>query len=86
MQISSCTAQAAGASGPDRISRTLYDAAGQVTQVQSALGTAVQQNVVQSYTANGNVETLRDGANNLTTYFYDGHDRITVTVHLIESR
>ena len=86
VQISSCTAQAAGASGSDRISRTLYDAAGQVTQVQSALGTAVQQNVVQSYTANGNVETLRDGANNLTTYFYDGHDRITVTVHLIESR
>jgi RHS repeat-associated protein len=81
VQISSCTAQAAGASGPDRISRTLYDAAGQVTQVQSALGTAVQQNVFQSYTANGNVETLRDGANNLTTYFYDGHDRLLKSLY-----
>jgi RHS repeat-associated protein len=70
-----CTLQAAGTSGPDRISKTLYDAAGQVTQVQSAVGTGVQQTVLQTYNANGTQATLTDGKGNKTTFIYDGFDR-----------
>lgn len=78
-QISACSAQAAGTSGPDRITRQIYDAAGQVTQVQSALGTAVQQNVSQSYTPNGQRSTLTDGKGNVTLFIYDGFDRYMET-------
>ena len=74
-----CTAQAAGSAGPDRISRTLYDAAGQVTQVQSALGTAAQQNILQTFSPNGAQATLVDGKGNVTTYEYDGFDRLSKT-------
>jgi RHS repeat-associated protein len=81
VQITPCSAQSVGASGPDRISKTIYDAGDRVVQVQSALGTAAQQNILQTYTANGNVETLRDGENNLTTYFYDGHDRLLKSLY-----
>jgi RHS repeat-associated protein len=74
-----CTAQATGSAGPDRISRTLYDEAGQVVQVQSAVGTGVQQNVFQSFTLNGNVASLTDGKGNVTRYAYDGFDRRWLT-------
>jgi RHS repeat-associated protein len=75
VQISPCTAQAAGTAGPDRISKTLYDAAGQVLQVQSALGTPAQQTVVYRYTGNGQLEALTDGKENATLFIYDGFDR-----------
>ncbi len=32
-----------------------------------------------TYTANGLVQTLKDAENNLTTYLYDGHDRLSKT-------
>lgn len=70
-----CTAQGAGASGPDRISRTIYDAVGQVTQQQSALGTVAQQNVTYRYTGNNQLEALFDGKGNATLYIYDAFDR-----------
>jgi RHS repeat-associated protein len=76
---SACTAQAAGTSGPDRIARTIYDAAGQVTQVQSALGTAAQQNVSQTYNPNGTQATLIDAKGNKTSFIYDGFDRAMET-------
>jgi RHS repeat-associated protein len=63
--------------GPDRIARTLYDAAGQVTQVKTALGTAdAADPVTATYTTNGLVQTVKDGEGHLTTYDYDGHDRL----------
>ena len=74
-----CSAQGAGAAGPDRISKTLYDAASQVTQVQSALGTGVQQNVTQTFNPNGTQATLTDGKGNKTTFIYDGFDRAMET-------
>ena len=74
-QISACSAQAVGTSGPDRISRTVYDDAGQVTQVQSALGTSAAQTVTQTYNPNGTQATLIDGKGNKTTFIYDGFDR-----------
>jgi RHS repeat-associated protein len=74
-----CTAQAAGSAGPDRIAKTLYNEVGQVTQVQSALGTTAQQNVLQTYNANGTQESLTDGKGNKTLFVYDGFDRLTQT-------
>ena len=62
--------------GPDRIVRTLYDAAGRATEVKVALGTADEASeVATTYTGNGLVQTLTDGENNRTTFEYDGHDR-----------
>jgi RHS repeat-associated protein len=78
-QIWACYGQTAGSAGPDRITKTVYDAAGQVIQVQSALGTSVQQNVVLAYTANGVQASLNDAQDNRTTYEYDGFDRLAKT-------
>jgi RHS repeat-associated protein len=70
----------AGAQGPDRIAKTFYDAAGQVTKVQSAVGTSDQADEVAiTYTDNGLVQTVTDGENNKTTYVHDGFDRLSRT-------
>jgi RHS repeat-associated protein len=80
LPASACTLGTAGTFGPDRISKTLYDAAGQVTQVKSALGTTDEANeVTATYRSNGQVETVTDGENNKTTYVFDGHDRLLQT-------
>jgi RHS repeat-associated protein len=75
LPASACTAQTVGTSGADRISKTIYDVANQVTQVQSALGTAAQQNILQTFNPNGTQATLTDGKGNKTTFIYDGFDR-----------
>jgi RHS repeat-associated protein len=72
-----CTLATEGTNGPDRISRNTYGAADRLTQVTSAYGTsAAQATMVQTYTNNGQIGTLRDANTNLTTYEYDGHDRV----------
>jgi RHS repeat-associated protein len=77
---SACQLGSEGNFGPDRIRKTIYDAAGQVTQVRVALGTADEAaEVTTSYRLNGQVETLTDGENNKTTYVYDGQDRLLQT-------
>jgi RHS repeat-associated protein len=66
-----------GGEGPDRIVKAFYDAAGRVTEVKTALGTADEASEVRTtYTDNGLVQTVKDGENNLTTYEYDGYDRL----------
>lgn len=73
---SACTQQTVGTAGPDRISKTNYNAASQVTSVESAYGTAdVAIDQTLTYTPNGQVATVQDAESNLTTYEYDGHDR-----------
>lgn len=75
-----CTLQSSGSNGPDRIVRTTYDAAGQVTLTQSAYGTADQvDEVATTYRNNGQPETVTDANGNRTTYVYDGHDRLSRT-------
>jgi RHS repeat-associated protein len=75
-----CALQTTGSQGPDRISRTVYDSAGQVTQVQSAWLTADQATeATGSYSLNGRVATVTDAEGNKTSYEYDGHDRLSKT-------
>jgi RHS repeat-associated protein len=81
LPISACTAQTAGAGGPDRISKTGYDNADRVTLVQTAYGVSGEQadEVATSYSSNGKPLTLTDAEGNRTTYEYDGHDRLAKT-------
>lgn len=79
-QSAVCTPQTTGANGPDRITKTIYDAASQVTQVQVAVGTVDAANdVTNTWSGNGLQTTVKDGENNLTTFEYDGFDRLLKT-------
>jgi RHS repeat-associated protein len=77
---SACTLSTQGSYGPDRISQTVYDAAGQVVQNKVAVGTSdAATETTLTYTNNGKLQTLLDGENNKTTYVYDGFDRLSQT-------
>jgi RHS repeat-associated protein len=77
-----CTLSTGGSFGPDRITKSTYDAAGQVIQIQAGLGTADAANDrLLTYTLNGKVASLDDGEFNLTTFNYDGFDRPLQTIY-----
>ena len=77
LPASACSLTPPGAFGADRITRHVRDAAGQLLQVQRAYGTSVQQTyAAYTYSANGQRQTVRDAKNNLTTFEYDGFDRL----------
>lgn len=79
-QADACISQTTGPKGPDRVVKTYYDATSQVTKIQTAIGTPdVADEVTNTYTPNGQVETNKDAENNLTTMVYDGHDRLSKT-------
>jgi RHS repeat-associated protein len=66
-----------GSHGPDRITRTLFNAAGEATQQRSAVGTPLEAaEVSMTYTANGQPEWLTDAEGNRSSYVYDGHGRL----------
>lgn len=76
LPASACSLGTAGTAGPDRIAKTTYDDASQVTKVQTAYGTAEQSDeVTTGYTSNGQVAYVVDAENNRTASVYDGHDR-----------
>ena len=63
--------------GPDRITRNSYDAAGQLTLVQQAYGTPLQQNyAAYTYTPNGHRQDVTDANGNRAQLRYDGFDRL----------
>lgn len=71
-----CTLGTQGSNGPDRITRNVYDNAGQLTQVQQAYGTSLQQNyATYTYSANGRRASVTDANGNRAELRYDGHDR-----------
>ena len=73
---SACTLATTGSFGPDRITHNVYDNAGQLTQVQRAYATALQQNyATYSYTANGQGASVTDANGNVATMTYAGYDR-----------
>jgi len=66
-----------GSHGADRVSKTTYDDAGQITKVETAYGTAdASDNVRYSYTDNGLTSYVWDAEGNPTAFQYDGHDRL----------
>lgn len=72
-----CTLGTQGGHGPDRITRKIYDNAGQLLQVQKAYGTVLQQNyATYTYTGNGKQASVTDANGNLATFSYDGFDRL----------
>jgi RHS repeat-associated protein len=74
---SACTLATTGSAGPDRITKTLYDNVNRTVQVLSAYGTAdVATDATRTYSNNGKVSSLADAQGNLTTYEYDGDDRV----------
>jgi RHS repeat-associated protein len=71
-----CTLTAQGGQGPDRIVHNVYDAAGQLLQVQRAYGTALQQNyATYEYTPNGRQKAVTDANGNRAEMIFDGFDR-----------
>ena len=75
-----CTAQTAATSGADRITRTSYSSTGALT-VSTAYGTAQQSDEVTSYANDGQVASVKDGEGNLTSYAYDGFNRLYRTYY-----
>jgi RHS repeat-associated protein len=79
---SACTAQMAGTAGPDRITKYGYDAIGRRTSVITGYGTSSPvSNVTTTYTANGKTASEADGNGNVTSYAYDGLDRLVTTTY-----
>jgi len=79
LPASACTlATTSTAYGPDRITKNVYDDAGQLLKVIKAYGlSGLQQDyVTYTYTDNGKQKTLKDANGNLAGYTYDGFDRL----------
>jgi len=72
-----CVPSTAGASGPDRISRKVYDAVGHVIAEEIGVGSDLKQAAARyGYSANGLKTTLTDANGNMSTLAYDGFDRL----------
>jgi RHS repeat-associated protein len=77
-----CSLSSAGSYGPDRIVKTSYDAADQLTKTTSAYGTADQaDDAASTYTDNGMTGSVTDAEGNKTSYVYDGFDRLSKTLY-----
>jgi len=73
---SACTLGLEGSQGPDRITRNIYDAAGQLLQLREGVGTPIEAaEVTYSYTPNGKKRQVVDANGNRAELRYDGFDR-----------
>jgi len=71
-----CVLSTAGTDGPDRVTRTSYDAASQVTQVTEGVGTPdAAVKVTYTYTPNGKQDYVIDAVGNRAEQTYDKYDR-----------
>lgn len=76
LPASACTLGSQGPDGPDRITKTVYDAEDQILQVRKAVGTSIEiADVTYSYSANGKSRYVIDANGNRAELRYDGHDR-----------
>jgi RHS repeat-associated protein len=76
-QADACTPQLGNDTIPaDRITQTVYNAAGQLIQVRKAVGTSIAQTeAAYKYTDNGKQEYVTDANSNVAQMVYDGFDR-----------
>lgn len=76
LPTSACTLSPEGSYGPDRITKNIYDAIGQIIQVRKAVGTSHEQAyATYSYTLSGKPEYIVDSNGNRARLTWDGHDR-----------
>lgn len=79
-QTDACVPQTTSANGPDRVTRTTYDAASRVVTLTEGVGTAAPRTSQSTtYTNNGLAQSVVDANINKTTYEYDGFDRLLKT-------
>src|SRR4029077_8066333 len=72
-----CTLSTQGSDGPDRITYYTYDAADRLSKMTVGYGSAAPIDATTlTYTDDGLRYTVADGAGNLSTYEYDGFDRL----------
>lgn len=80
LPASACTLSTQGSDGPDQVTQLTYDAVDQVTDRTTGYATAEAATERElTYSLNGQTLTLTDGANNRTSYVYDGFDRLSLT-------
>ncbi len=73
---SACTLGTPGSGGPDRITRNVYDAAGQRLQLREGVGTSDEAaETTSAYNLNGQVTNVVDANGNRAELRYDGHGR-----------
>jgi len=71
-----------GSYGDDRITHYVWEYAGLLGYTQSGYGTTAQRtDVSYIHTLNGLVNTMTDAKGNVTSYNYDGHDRLLRTCY-----
>lgn len=77
MPSSACTLGTVGSYGPDRITKRVYDAAGQLLQLIKASGTSDQENdATYTYSPDWMQTSVTDANGNKSAYTYDGFDRL----------
>ncbi len=71
--------QTNGPFGPDRITQVAYDADSRVYSKSDSIHTLMTYgtSAANAYTPDGNVTSVTDGNNNLTSYTYDGFNRLS---------
>lgn len=76
LPASACTLGTVGTNGPDRISKNVYDAAGQLMQVRKGVGSTLElADATYTYSANGKRQYVIDANGNKAELRYDGFDR-----------
>lgn len=76
LPTSACTLGTAGSFGPDRITKNIYDQAGQLLKVQRAVGTTLAQDeAIYTYSNNGKRLSLTDARGYRAEMTWDGFDR-----------
>ncbi|QDC36371.1 RHS repeat domain-containing protein [Sphingobium fuliginis] len=83
-QATSCTPlQTNGPKGPDRVVKYSYDDANRLLKTTSAYGLPEQSDdATIAYTNNGKQRTVTDANGNVTSYGYDGFDRLSTTTYV----
>ena len=76
LPASACTLGTAGSDGPDRITRALYNVAGERVQLRKGVGTADEgAEATWAYNLNSQVTTVIDGNGNRAELRYDAYGR-----------
>ncbi len=73
-----CAHSALGGSGSDRITRNVYNAEGRLSRIQTGYGldNVQRDQVLYTYTPNGQIASVTEASGHRAELRYDGHDRL----------